>query len=65
MPKKRARAPRSRFDAGLAVRREVLGVEYVDEAMRGADDFTRASGARDRVLLRQRAARGTHPPRTP
>ena len=41
MPKRRARATRSRFDAGLAVRREVLGTEYVDEAMRGADDFTR------------------------
>lgn len=41
MPKRRARATRSRFDAGLAVRREVLGAEYVEEAMRGVDDFTR------------------------
>ena len=29
-----------RFDAGLAVRREVLGQEYVDRALAEADDFT-------------------------
>jgi 4-carboxymuconolactone decarboxylase len=30
-----------RFDKGLAVRREVLGAEYVDRALAAADDFTR------------------------
>jgi len=29
------------FDEGLATRREVLGAEYVDAAIRGADDFNR------------------------
>lgn len=29
------------FDKGLAVRREVLGAEYVDAAIKGADDFNR------------------------
>lgn len=29
------------FDRGLAIRREVLGNEYVDTALRNADDFTR------------------------
>jgi 4-carboxymuconolactone decarboxylase len=29
------------FDKGLAVRREVLGAEYVDKSIREADDFTR------------------------
>jgi len=29
------------FDKGLAVRREVLGAEYVDKSLREADDFTR------------------------
>ena len=28
-----------RFEAGLAVRREVLGAEYVDRALAGADSF--------------------------
>jgi 4-carboxymuconolactone decarboxylase len=28
------------FDTGLAVRREVLGAEFVDKALAGADDFT-------------------------
>lgn len=28
------------FDKGLAVRRDVLGAEYVDKALRAADDFT-------------------------
>ncbi len=28
-------------DAGLAVRREVLGAAYVDKALAGADDFNR------------------------
>jgi 4-carboxymuconolactone decarboxylase len=40
MPK-RGRGRRDRFAAGLAVRRRVLGAKYVDEALRGADDFTR------------------------
>lgn len=30
-----------RFDKGLAVRREVLGTEYVDRSLAAADDFTR------------------------
>ncbi|BBK44618.1 4-carboxymuconolactone decarboxylase [Allostella vacuolata] len=30
-----------RYDRGLAVRREVLGSDYVDKAIQGADDFTR------------------------
>jgi 4-carboxymuconolactone decarboxylase len=29
------------FDRGLATRREVLGAEYVDNAIRNADDFNR------------------------
>ena len=29
------------MDAGLAVRREVLGDEYVDRAMKNADDFSK------------------------
>lgn len=29
------------FDQGLATRREVLGADYVDAAIRDADDFTR------------------------
>ena len=29
------------FDKGLKVRREVLGAEYVDEAIASADDFNR------------------------
>lgn len=29
------------FDAGLKTRREVLGAEYVDAALRNADDFSR------------------------
>jgi len=29
------------FDRGLEVRRAVLGAEYVDKAIAGADDFTR------------------------
>jgi 4-carboxymuconolactone decarboxylase len=29
------------FDKGLKVRREVLGAEYVDNAIKNADDFTR------------------------
>ena len=32
---------RKRYDDGLAVRREVLGSEYVDKALAAADDFTR------------------------
>ena len=29
------------FDQGLKTRREVLGADYVDAAIAGADDFTR------------------------
>jgi 4-carboxymuconolactone decarboxylase len=29
------------FDKGLKIRREVLGAEYVDAAIKNADDFTR------------------------
>jgi 4-carboxymuconolactone decarboxylase len=29
------------FDRGLAIRREVLGAEYVDAAIRNVDDFNR------------------------
>jgi 4-carboxymuconolactone decarboxylase len=29
------------YDAGLKVRREVLGADYVDKALAGADDFNR------------------------
>jgi 4-carboxymuconolactone decarboxylase len=29
------------YEKGLAIRREVLGAEYVDSAIRGADDFNR------------------------
>ncbi len=29
------------FDKGLKIRREVLGSEYVDKSIAGADDFTR------------------------
>ena len=29
------------YEAGLAVRKEVLGAEYVEKAMAGADDFNR------------------------
>ena len=29
------------YEAGLAVRKEVLGAEYVERAMAGADDFNR------------------------
>ena len=32
---------RERFEAGLTVRREVLGAEYVDKALAGADSFSR------------------------
>lgn len=29
------------FDKGLAIRREVLGAEYVDRSLTAADDFNR------------------------
>ncbi len=32
---------KDRFDKGLAVRREVLGADYVDRSIASADDFTR------------------------
>ena len=31
----------NRYDRGLAVRKDVLGSDYVDAAIRGADDFNR------------------------
>ena len=33
---------KKRFDDGLAVRRAVLGAEYVDKSIAGADDFNMA-----------------------
>ncbi len=33
---------KKRFDEGLAVRRAVLGAEYVDKSIAGADDFNMA-----------------------
>jgi 4-carboxymuconolactone decarboxylase len=30
-----------RFDKGLAIRREVLGADYVDRSLAGADEFSR------------------------
>lgn len=32
---------RERYDAGLRMRRDVLGAEYVERAIQGADDFNR------------------------
>jgi 4-carboxymuconolactone decarboxylase len=32
---------KKRYEEGLAVRRAVLGPEYVDKSLRSADDFTR------------------------
>jgi hypothetical protein len=32
---------KERFDKGLAVRKEVLGAEYVDKALAQADDFSK------------------------
>jgi 4-carboxymuconolactone decarboxylase len=32
---------KKRYEEGLAVRRAVLGSEYVDKSLRSADDFTR------------------------
>lgn len=32
---------KQRFEQGLAIRKEVLGAEYVDASLRNADDFTR------------------------
>ena len=32
---------KKRYEEGLAVRRAVLGAEYVDKSLRSADDFTR------------------------
>ena len=31
----------NRYDRGLAIRKDVLGADYVDAAIRGADDFNR------------------------
>ena len=39
--KKKRTAPSARFAEGLAVRRAVLGAEYVERAMADADDLTR------------------------
>ena len=33
---------KERFDKGLQTRREVLGAEYVDKSIKGADDFALA-----------------------
>lgn len=41
MPGMDAKMDQQRYDKGLAVRREVLGAEYVDRALADADDFTR------------------------
>jgi len=35
------RPNKERYDAGLKTRREVLGAQYVDKAMAGADDFSK------------------------
>ncbi len=32
---------KERFDKGLAIRKEVLGAEYVEKSLAGADDFNR------------------------
>ena len=32
---------KERFDKGLAIRKEVLGAEYVETSLAGADDFNR------------------------
>jgi len=32
---------KKRYEEGLAVRREVLGADYVEKSLRSADDFTR------------------------
>ena len=32
---------KERFDKGLAIRKEVLGAEYVERSLAGADDFNR------------------------
>ncbi|MCC7272103.1 MAG: 4-carboxymuconolactone decarboxylase [Alphaproteobacteria bacterium] len=32
---------KERYEQGLAVRREVLGAEYVDNALKSADEFTK------------------------
>ncbi len=32
---------KQRYEQGLAIRKEVLGAEYVDNSLRNADDFTR------------------------
>ena len=39
--KKKRAAPNARFAEGLAVRRAVLGAEYVERAMADADELTR------------------------
>jgi len=39
--RQRTRAPRTTFQRGLAVRREVLGAAYVDKALAEADALTR------------------------
>src|SRR5262249_52108428 len=41
MPKRSAPKPRTRYHAGLAVRRAVLGDEYVDAALKSADALSR------------------------
>ena len=36
------------FEKGLAIRKAVLGKEYVEKSLAGADDFTRAGRGRQR-----------------
>ena len=44
------------YETGLKIRSEVLGKEYVENAMKNADDFNQAvPGIRQRVLLGSRA----------
>jgi len=47
------------WDKGLAVRKEVLGAEYVERNLASADDFQHAdAGAGDPVLLGLAVGRG-------
>ena len=49
-----------KFEEGLKIRREVLGDEYVEKALAGADEFHSANaGARHRILLGHRLVAGT------
>jgi len=37
-----AKVSRSKFEKGLALRKQVLGTDYVEKSIAGADDFSRA-----------------------